>query len=171
MYEAVEQLLHSTKIGKNTFQHVPVATLAQICNTYQLPVRGSYTEPRILMDSIRSPGRLLKLHQESTWSASGVHLESIWTSLKVATTVHYQGILLDSIRMETVPGLLIQSCQNPSRTPHIVQMDSTHANLINCYCQKTNVSTRIRTQDLRGTNNDACNHSAIWPQRFSNNKE
>src|SRR5882762_1601849 len=134
------------------------------------------------MDSIRSPGRLLKLHQESTWSASGVHLESIWTSLKVATIVHYQGILLDSrytpagllmesIRMETVPGLLIQSCQNLSRTPHIVQMDSTHANLINCYCQKTNVSTWIRTQDLRGTNNNACNHSAIWPQRFSNNKE
>src|SRR5882762_5946686 len=29
------------------------------------------------MDSIRSPGRLLKLHQESTWSASGVHLECI----------------------------------------------------------------------------------------------
>src|ERR1700692_1184299 len=37
--------------------------------------RGSYTEPRILMDSIRSPGRLLKLHQESTWSPPGVHLD------------------------------------------------------------------------------------------------
>src|SRR5882762_7314477 len=45
--------------------------------TKQASFGGSYTEPRILMDSIRSPGRLLKLHQESTWSPSGVHLESI----------------------------------------------------------------------------------------------
>src|SRR5882762_3360873 len=156
------------------------------------------------MDSIRSPGRLLKLHQESTWSASGVHLECIRSppgvhleSIRSPPGVHLDlsqgsnhcalprnparlqvysrytpaGLLMESIRMETIPGLLIQSCQNPSRTPHIVQVDSTHANLINCYCQKTNVSTQIRTQDLCSTNNDACNHSANWPQRLSNNKE
>src|SRR5258705_12275736 len=85
-------------------------------------LRGRYTEPRSQMDSTRSPGKLLKLYQESTWSPSGVHQESIWTSLKVAATVHYQRILLDSrytpgrllmesIRMETIPGLLIQSCK------------------------------------------------------------
>src|SRR6202789_3487866 len=36
-------------------------------------IGGSYTEPRILMDSIRSPGKVLELDQESTWSPSGVH--------------------------------------------------------------------------------------------------
>src|ERR1700735_3185394 len=41
--------------------------------------RGSYTEPRILMESIRSPGKLLELDQESTWSPSGVHQESPWS--------------------------------------------------------------------------------------------
>ena len=57
-----------------------------------------------------------------------LHQESICTSLKVAANVQYQRILLDSwytpaglliesIRMETIPGLLIPSCQNPSRTP------------------------------------------------------
>src|ERR1700734_3430273 len=40
---------------------------------------GSYTEPRILMDSIWSPGKLLELCQESTWSPSGVHQESPWS--------------------------------------------------------------------------------------------
>ena len=93
--------------------------------------RGCYTEPRIQMDSIRSP--------------SGVFLESIWTSLKVAATVHYQRILLDSrytpgrllmesIRMETIPGLLIQSCK--TQAGPIVQMDSTKANWIIKLVQK-----------------------------------
>src|ERR1700683_3520704 len=58
--------------------------------------RGRDTEPRILMDSIRSPNKLHGLFLESTWSPSGVYLESIRTSLKVAATVHYQRILLDS---------------------------------------------------------------------------
>ena len=44
-----------------------------------LTTRGSYTEPRILMESIRSPGKLLELDQESTWSPSGVHQESPWS--------------------------------------------------------------------------------------------
>ena len=67
-----------------------------------------------------SPGKLLELYQESTWSPSGVFLESIWTSLKVAAIVHHYRILvdsryppdrllMDSIRMESFPGLLIQS--------------------------------------------------------------
>jgi hypothetical protein len=92
------------------------------------------------MESIRSPGKLLELYQESTWSPSGVSLESIWT-FKVTAIVHYQRILLDSrytpagllmesTRMETILGLLIQFFQNPSRTPPIVQMDSAKANLI-----------------------------------------
>ena len=34
---------------------------------------GCDTEPRILMDSIRSPGKLLELYQESTWTPSGLH--------------------------------------------------------------------------------------------------
>src|SRR6202044_3152797 len=84
---------------------------------------GSYTEPRILMESIRSPGKVLELDQESTWSPSGVHQESIRSLPGVhqpAAIVHFQRILLDSrytpagllmesIRMETFPGLLIQS--------------------------------------------------------------
>ena len=37
---------------------------------------GHDTEPRILMDSIGSPGKLLKMYQESCWSPSGVHQES-----------------------------------------------------------------------------------------------
>jgi hypothetical protein len=45
MYEAVVQLLHSANISKSAFQHVPVATLAQICNTYQLPVEGTGRRP------------------------------------------------------------------------------------------------------------------------------
>ena len=56
---------------------------------------------------------------ESIRSPSGVFLESIWTSLKVAAIVHHYRILVDSryppdrllmesIRMETFPGLLIQ---------------------------------------------------------------
>jgi hypothetical protein len=72
------------------------------------------------MDSIRSPVKLLKLYQESIRSPSGVSLESIRTSLKVAAIIHYHRILLDSrytpvgllmesIRMEIFPGLLIQS--------------------------------------------------------------
>jgi hypothetical protein len=49
-----------------------------------LPVPGPIfrrpdTEPRFLMDSIRSPGKLLKLYQES-----------IRTSHKVAAIVHHQ---------------------------------------------------------------------------------
>ena len=72
------------------------------------------------MESIRSPGKLLELDQESTWTPSGLHQDSIKTSLKVATIIHYQripldsrytpvGLLMESIRMETFPGLLIQS--------------------------------------------------------------
>src|SRR6266481_1097244 len=38
--------------------------------------QGSYTEPQILMDSIRSPGKLLIQYLEFIWSPSGVHLES-----------------------------------------------------------------------------------------------
>ena len=62
--------------------------------------------------------------QVNSWncirSPSGVFLESIWTYLKVAAIAHHQRILvnsryppdrllMDSIRMETFPGLLIQS--------------------------------------------------------------
>ena len=47
-------------------------------NTY-LTYRGHDTEPRILMESIRSPGKLLILYQESSWSPSGVHQESSWS--------------------------------------------------------------------------------------------
>src|ERR1700683_1542675 len=52
------------------------------CTTFEsycLIRRGHDTEPRILMDSIRSPGKLLKLYQESCWSPSGVHQESSWS--------------------------------------------------------------------------------------------
>src|SRR5882762_8649438 len=80
----------------------PIATWAQMYNTctttletFSLPKnftvkgfccvqRGSYTEPQILMDSIRSPGKLLILYLESP---SGVHLESTWTSLKWSNCV------------------------------------------------------------------------------------
>lgn len=77
-------------------------------------IRGSYTEPRILMDSIRSP--------------PGVSQESIRTSLNIAAIEHCQiilvysrytptALLMDSIRMHTIAGVLIQSFQIPSRTP------------------------------------------------------
>jgi hypothetical protein len=58
------------------------------CMSLLRTFRGSYTEPWILMDSIRSPGRLQELYQESTNPPSGVHLESIRTSLKVAATMN-----------------------------------------------------------------------------------
>jgi hypothetical protein len=38
---------------------------------YRFYKRGCDTEPRIQMDSIRSPGKLLELCLESTWSPSG----------------------------------------------------------------------------------------------------
>src|ERR1700685_856882 len=75
-------------------------------------VGGSYTEPHILMDSIRSPGKLLELCQESTWSPSGVHQESPWSpsaSSYCALPKNPARLLMESIRMETFPGLLIQS--------------------------------------------------------------
>jgi hypothetical protein len=112
------------------------------------------------MDLIRSPGKLLELCQESTWSPSGVFLEFIWTSLKVAAIVHYQRILLDSrytppkllmesIRMGTILGLLIQSFQNPSRTPPVVQlMDS---NLIE-FGAKMFIFLQIQTLDFHSHN-------------------
>src|ERR1700683_277714 len=74
--------------------------------------RGSYTEPRILMDSIWSPGKHLEVCQESTWSPSGVHQESPWSpsaSSHCALPKNPARLLMESIRMETFPGLLIQS--------------------------------------------------------------
>src|SRR5882762_8661072 len=134
------------------------------------------------MDSIRSPGRLLKLHQESTWSPSGVHLESIRSPpgvhLDLSQGSNHCALPRNPARLQVYSSWTpdgVHQDGDYTRTPDPVlpkpEQDSTHANLINCYCQKTNVSTRIRTQDLCGTNNDACNHSAIWPQRLSNNKE
>src|SRR5882762_569776 len=84
---------------------------------------GSCTEPRILMDSIRSPGKLLILYLESTWSPPGVHLESTWTPLKWSNCVLLKnpaglhiysrytplGVLMESTRSDTIPGLLKKS--------------------------------------------------------------
>jgi hypothetical protein len=35
-----------------------------------------------------------------------------------------QGLHLECTRSEIIPGLLIESCENPSRTPQILRMDS-----------------------------------------------
>src|SRR5882762_9902254 len=71
--------------------------------------RGSYTEPWILMDSIRSPSGV---HQESTWTSlkwsncvllknpAGLHVYSRYTPL---------GVLMESTRSDTIPGLLKKS--------------------------------------------------------------
>src|SRR6266478_4023763 len=75
------------------------------------------------MDSIRSPGKLLIQYLESIWSPSGVHLQSTWTSLKWSNCVlpknparlqvysRYTplGVLMESIRSDTIPGLLKKS--------------------------------------------------------------
>ena len=75
------------------------------------------------MDSIRSPGKLLIQYLESIWSPSGVHLESTWTSLKVEQLCVAKnpgrlqvysrytplGVLMESTRSDTIPGLLKKS--------------------------------------------------------------
>ena len=90
------------------------------------------------MDSIRSPGKLLIQYLESIWSPSGVHLDSTWTSLKWSNCVlpknparlqvYYRytplGVLMESIRSDTIPGLLKKSfnteaglCLDSTRNP------------------------------------------------------
>jgi len=46
--------------------------------------------------------------------------------LKALTYHDHACLLMETIRMETIPGLLIESCQNLSRTPQILHMDSSN---------------------------------------------
>jgi len=93
------------------------------------------TEPRILLDSIRSPNKFHGESMESTGIPSGVHTDSTWTSLKVRAIMWSQTIplcsrytpsriLMDSIRKHTIEGLLLQSCQHQSRSPYGLHLES-----------------------------------------------
>src|ERR1700683_3807577 len=84
--------------------------------------RGHDTEPCILMDSIRSPNKVQGLFL----SPPGVHQNPYYSR---------------------TPDPVLP---NPSRTPPIVQMDSTKANLILRWCKKTFDFSRIQTLDLLG---------------------
>src|ERR1700683_2327935 len=99
------------------------------------------------------------LHQESKYNPGivpGVHLESIRTSQGSShgASCWTPGILLmESIRIHTIPGLLIQP--NPSRTLPIVQMDSTKANLIQNGAKKHLTFCRFEHSTFR-SNNKVC---------------
>ena len=93
------------------------------------------TEPRILLDSIRSPNKFHGESMESTGIPSGVHMDSTWTSLKVRAIMWSQRIplcsrctppriLMDSIRNHTIEGLLLQSCQESTWTPPAVPLNA-----------------------------------------------
>ena len=59
---------------------------------------------RLLVDYTRSPDKLLELYQESTWSQSGVHQESIRSPYTLS------GVYQESIRsLSGVSGLLMDS--------------------------------------------------------------
>ena len=76
----------------------------------------SYTKPRILVDSIRSPNKLLELSMESFRSPSGVHMDSMWTSPNIATITWSPSLLLGS-RYPPSRILMESKC---SRTPDSV---------------------------------------------------
>src|SRR6202051_1482153 len=76
---------------------------------------GSYTEPQILMDSIRSPGKLLILYH-CIWSLPGPLLR--WSNcvllknparLQVYSRYTPLGVLMESTRSDTIPELLKKS--------------------------------------------------------------
>jgi hypothetical protein len=84
----------------------------------------------ILRDFLPKPGnestsfwKVMTLSHDSWWTpetVSGVHLESIWTSLKVAATVHYQRILLDS--RYTSDRLLMESIRHTIQSEYTLDM-------------------------------------------------
>jgi len=71
----------------------------------------------------RSPGKLQRQFLEFTWSLHGVYVDpSLGTDtysyiLLIYSSYTPAGLLMDSIRMHTFPGLLIHSCQYLSRSP------------------------------------------------------
>jgi len=77
--------------------------------------------------SLWTPSGVQVNSRDSSWSLPGVFMESMWTSHWALTPTPYilliyslytpAGLLMDSIRMHTFPGLLIHSCQYPSRSP------------------------------------------------------
>ena len=86
--------------------------------------------------SLWTPSGVQVNSRDSSWSLPGVFMESMWTSHWALTPTPYilliyslytpAGLLMDSIRMHTFPGLLIHSCQYPSRSP-----EGLHKNFTN----------------------------------------
>src|SRR5882672_4058985 len=117
------------------------------------------------MDSIRSPGKLLIQYLESIWSPSGVHLESTWTSLKWSNCVlpknparlqvysRYTplGVLTESIRSDTIPGLLKKSFNTeaglcPDSTSNPINMGKSNYLLSKIICFPRDSNARPSAQ-------------------------
>ena len=102
--------------------------------------RDGYTEPRILMDSIRSPGTLQGQFLEFTWSLHGVHVDlslgtdtySLYTPyiLLIYSSWTPDGLHQDGYFPRTPDSLLSIPKQESRRTPQKLHKYSANLNLI-----------------------------------------
>ena len=103
-------------------------------------LRDGYTEPRILMDSIRSPGKLQGQFLEFTWSLHGVHVDlslgtdtySLYTPyiLLIYSSWTPDGLHQDAYFSRTPDSLLSIPKQESRRNPQKLHKYSANLNLI-----------------------------------------